>query len=311
MSGDSPSSSSTNGSVMTSSARCRSWTLIGAHTRVITRAAIDLEPACPPPPHPPFSRSTAAVAPSPRSAAAFLALNNQVILTLLRWISSVVFSTSAPGSGREQRGEESDDTEETDEDDVEETEAGEKKRSAAASAMLAEVLEVLNAAPRPEGLDPIDCHTNLMEAGFDSLQVMELRRQLESAGPSGCVLTATAVMEHSTPAALVDHMMTWHEASATTDEVKRNAPKKRKQMKIYGGESSESDGGVSPSSSSSPSARAGSTSSLRGADNGRDPKRATFILLGFTALVLLVMCVTLAVALYLQQQKYCTVPRHW
>ena len=41
-----------------------------------------------------------------------------------------------------------------------------------------------------------------------------------SAGPDGCVLTATAVMEHSTPAVLTSHMMTWQKSSAQHGDVR-------------------------------------------------------------------------------------------
>lgn len=100
-------------------------------------------------------------------------------------------------------------------------------------------------------------------------------------------------MEHSTPAALVDHMMTWrHEASGGAAARGRGKKKDKKKEKMLGESESARQLGAS-SSSSAP----------RNVADGRDSTRATLILLGFSALVLFVMCVTLAVALYLQRRS--------
>jgi aryl carrier-like protein len=187
------------------SASCTSWALVGARTRDITQAAIDHE-ACSALPQASSSPLVVAMAAYPPKT------TNTATMTLLRWIFSVIFSSSSlarsAADASQSQGEF--------EDDKSASERAEAKE-AAATAMLAEVLAVLNASPRNEGFNPIRHGTNLMDAGFDSLQIMELRRQLEGAGPAGCILTATAVMEHSTPAALTNHMMTWHVASAPGD----------------------------------------------------------------------------------------------
>lgn len=170
---------------MTTSVRCHSWALIGARTRVIDaswiiQAGIDVE-ASPPPPSttaatsPLLLTTAAATAASSRTRHPPLDLNNQVMLTLLRWISSVVFSTSNSRGRRGVAAADKSDFEEarTGAEDEDEDEAEDEAEAAeAAKAMLAEVLEVLNAAPRHEGSDPIHRDTNLMDAGFDSLQVM-------------------------------------------------------------------------------------------------------------------------------------------
>lgn len=115
---------------------------------------------------------------------------------------------------------------------------------------------------------------------------MELRRQLEGAGPAGCVLTATAVMEHSTPAALVNHMMTWHHKACGSGGGAARGGRDKKKILLGG----QSEG--------SPRRHVAD-----GNGNGRDPARATLILLLMLFVILLVMCVTLAVALYLQMQR--------
>jgi aryl carrier-like protein len=83
-------------------------------------------------------------------------------------------------------------------------------RVALEAATLRNVLAVLNAAPCADE-ECVGRDTNLMEAGFDSLQVVDLLRQLQAAAPAGsAALTASALMEHPTPVGLVAHMMqTW------------------------------------------------------------------------------------------------------
>jgi 3-oxoacyl-(acyl-carrier-protein) synthase/acyl carrier protein len=175
MAGGDSSSSSSRSAAMTT-ARCHSWALVGARTRVITQAAIDLE-LSPPPTTAAAASLRAAAAASSRPRHPPLDQNNQVMLTLLRWISSVLFSTSQRGRRGAADVDESDVGYEAEDEAEAEAEVEAKAAAAAeaASAMLAEVLEVLNAAPRPEGADPIHRDTNLMDAGFDSLQVMVWR----------------------------------------------------------------------------------------------------------------------------------------
>ena len=261
------------------SARCRAWALTDAHARTVTRGDVDREASLlasttPSPIADASQRDRSTAGNRPRLSP--LDMNDRVIPTLFRWISSVIFSTSSR-RGADAEGQ-SDDVHESDDDEAR-WRLMERRREN--TALLEKVLSILNAAPRPDGLDPIDRDTNFLDMGFDSLQVMELRRQLESAGPSGCVLTATAVMDHPTPARLVDHMMTWHDASDRGDVTAREGRGRRE--------------------SSSASRTSVNTDGVVG--RGRHSTRATLVLLGFSVLILLFTCIMLAVALQIQRQS--------
>jgi aryl carrier-like protein len=269
------------------SACCASWALVGARARVITQAAIDLEVYVPP--------QLTLTSPPQAAASPRRTSGNQMTLTVLRWISSVVMSASSRGRGATDTGQPGG-QHDNDDEELDATERREAEEAAAvAAAMLAEILVVLNASPRPDDSDPIHLGTNLMDAGFDSLQVMELRRQLEGAGPAGCVLTATAVMEHSTPSALVKHMMMWHKPSAGGDTARRR-----------GGESAGQSEETGRRQQLSSSARRGDIGVGVGVGVGSgDQARMTLVLFGscVVMLLLLMMCFVLAVALYLARRE--------
>ena len=260
------------------SASCASWGLVGARTRVITQAAVDLE----------VSSSVLSASSSPLSVVPSpLEPRSHVVMTLLRWISSALFYAVSPVHGAANT---SQPEREYDEEDASQRI---QFKETAAAAILAEVLTVFNAFPRYDDADPIHSGTNLMDAGFDSLQVMELRRQLEGAGPLGCVLTAHAVMEHSTPAALTKHMMMWHKPSAGGDTARRR-----------GGESAGQSEETGRRQQLSSSACRGDIGVGVGVGSG-DQARMTLVLFGscVVMLLLLMICFVLAVALYLARRE--------
>ena len=202
---------------------------------------------------------------------ASLELNNQVMLRLIRWFSSAFARSSASASSASA---ESDEIEDAGPGDADQADAD------AAAETLARILEILRSAPRPEGADPIRADTNLLEAGFDSLQIVELRRRLEEAGPPGFALSPNAVVEHPTPAALVERMRGF--ARARTSRHGRG-------MRTVG---NRSDAAVVPG-------RPGATAST---SQDRDFPRATAFGAGVLILILSVMCAVLAAALLMQSR---------
>jgi len=205
----------------TGTAACGAWTLSGARTRTITRALVAAEVAPPPLPQQQQPRQQQPrqqqqdgdrevetetglemVVGGPRDRPRTgTGTTNQVALRLRRWVAATsVYWRPAETASVHQ----------IDDYCVANVGEGEGPRAAMEAATLRDVLVILNAAPRTDE-EPVGCDTNLMEAGFDSLQVVDLRRQLQAAAPAGtAVLIASALMEHPTAAGLVAHMMqTW------------------------------------------------------------------------------------------------------
>jgi len=240
------------GGSVTGTAACGAWTLSGARTRAITRAAVAAEVAPPPPTQQQQQQEEdgeeeeetgmEVVARGPRGPPPTgTGATNPVALRLLRWVAAASACwRPAETASVHQLGDYCDADESEGEGQsgrVETTTAAAAAATAAAAAAAAaraamgaatlhDVLAVLNAAPRTDE-EPVGRDTNLMEAGFDSLQVMDLRRQLQSAAPAGtAALTASALMEHPTAAGLVAHMMqTWHPSPAVTAAAaRRDAP---------------------------------------------------------------------------------------
>ena len=260
-----------------SDASCLAWTLAGARVRRVDRAVVvrrettRAERGVPATNARDSGSRSGSGSGSGRRRVASLELNNQVMLRLIRWFSSAFARSSASASSASA---ESDEIEDAGPGDADQADAD------AAAETLARILEILRSAPRPEGADPIRADTNLLEAGFDSLQIVELRRRLEEAGPPGFALSPNAVVEHPTPAALVERMRGF--ARARTSRHGRG-------MRTVG---NRSDAAVVPG-------RPGATAST---SQDRDFPRATAFGAGVLILILSVMCAVLAAALLMQSR---------
>jgi aryl carrier-like protein len=243
------------GGSMSGTAVCGAWTLSAARTRAITCTIVAAEVA----PLLPTQHQQEdgdgegetetgmeVVVGGPRGPPPTgTGATNQVAVRLLRWgAAASAYWRPAETASVHQLGDYSD-TEESEGDgqsvraDAAMAAAAAAARAATEAATLRDVLAVLNAAPHFDE-EPVGRDTNLMEAGFDSLQVVDLRRQLQAAAPAGtAALTASALMEHPTAAGLVAHMMqTWHPsppvtaaaaaATATATSSPRGGGKKRR-----------------------------------------------------------------------------------
>ena len=98
--------------------------------------------------------------------------------------------------------------------------------------ILADVLRVLNAASRTEDAKPITKNTNLVDVGFGSLQVIEVRRQLEEVAPFGYNLIEFAAVDNATPASLVGHMMAFSDGGRNSIDTDL-APLRRKDILAF------------------------------------------------------------------------------
>jgi len=221
----------------TGTAACGAWALSGARTRAITRALVAAEVAPPLPTQQQQPQQQQedgegetetgmeVVVGGPRGPPPTgTGATNQVALRLLRWVAAAsAYWRPVEKASVHQIGDYCDADEGEGEGQSGRAEAAAAAAAVAAAraameaATLRDVLAVLNVAPRADE-DPVGRDSNLMEAGFDSLQVVDLLRQLQAAAPAGtAALTASALMEHPTAAGLVAHMMqTWQPRPAGT-----------------------------------------------------------------------------------------------
>ena len=91
---------------------------------------------------------------------------------------------------------------------------------------------VLNAASRTEDAKPITKNTNLVDVGFGSLQVIEVRRQLEEVAPFGYNLIEFAAVDNATPASLVGHRMAFSDGGRNSIDTDL-APLRRKDILAF------------------------------------------------------------------------------
>lgn len=264
---------SQNGFVQLSST-CAAWAIIGTRAKIVTHISWSstIEPK---------SKSDVStwngISSYRRRHPLSLELNKQAFFAVIHWILSMIGGTSQHDESK--MGNASGTSQEANTPLVSD-EASIQSRDKSAL-LLGTILEVLNDFPRPDGCPYIDANTDLLSAGFDSLQFIDLRRHIEGILPSGVVVSVEDIISNPTPAALVAEVVMRRMHASTIMEATSLAFENQKNR--FGEQNDRPVPGT--------------------CRKDRDFPRATAFLTGMTISILSVMCATLVVALLMQRAK--------
>ena len=264
---------SQNGFVQLSST-CAAWAIIGTRAKIVTHisSSSTIEPK---------SKSDVStwngISSYRRRHPLSLELNKQAFFAVIHWILSMIGGT--PQHDESKMGNASGTSQEANTPLVSD-EASIQSRDKSAL-LLGTILEVLNDFPRPDGCPYIDANTDLLSAGFDSLQFIDLRRHIEGILPSGVVVSVEDIISNPTPAALVAEVVMRRMHASTIMEATSLAFENQKNR--FGEQNDRPVPGT--------------------CRKDRDFPRATAFLTGMTISILSVMCATLVVALLMQRAK--------